>query len=97
MNNEYVKKPPLGAMPAWFGAARRISELANAINRTATDYSDGDEYRMKNWAKEIMMECDILSNFPLGSPGQEEINIPASLFHAFNNQNQKESDGDANA
>lgn len=95
MNNEYVKKPPLRVMPAWFGAARRISELAEAINRTATDYSDGDEYRMKNWAKEIMMQCDILSDFP---PGSEPIvPIPAMLFHSFNNQNQKESDGDANA
>lgn len=95
MNNEYVKKPPLGAMPAWLGATRRIVELAKAIDRTATEYSDGDEYRMKNWAKEIMIQCDILSDFP---PGSEPIvPIPAMLFHAFDNQNQKESDGDANA
>jgi len=95
MNNEYVKKPPLGATPAWLGATRRIVELAKAINRTATDYSAGDEYRMKNWAKEIMMQCDILSDFPPGS--EPKVPIPAMLFHALNNQNQKESDGDANA
>ena len=98
MSNERMCKPPIGAMPAYLSATRRIIELAKAIDRTAADYSAGSECRMKNWAKEIILQCDILSNFPFGSPGQEtELNIPASLFHAFNNQNQKESDGDANA
>lgn len=64
MNNEYMKKPPLGAMPAWLGATKRIVELAKAIDRTATDYSDGDEYRIRNWAQEIIMQCGILRDLP---------------------------------
>lgn len=82
MSKEIEHKPPLGAMPAWIGAARRIKELAEAISRTAETYSGSGEYRMKNWAKEIIIQCDILSDFPPGT--EQDIPIPNVLFNAFN-------------
>lgn len=61
---ETIRKPPLGAAPANACATRRIRDLAGAINRTAVEYSRGDEYRIRNWAQEIIMQCDILRDLP---------------------------------
>ena len=57
---EQARKPPIGAEPAYVSAAKRIRDLAGAINRTAMEYGIGDEHRMKAWAKEIVMQCEIL-------------------------------------
>ena len=59
---EQARKPPIGAEPAYVSAAKRIRDLAGAINRTAMEYGKGDEQRMKAWAQEIVMQCDILEN-----------------------------------
>lgn len=61
---EQIRKPPLGTAPANVCATRRIRDLAGAINRTAVEYSRGDEYRIRNWAQEIIMQCDILRDLP---------------------------------
>lgn len=90
MSDERLHKPPLGAMPAWISATRRIIELAKAINRNAADYSDGNELLIKKWAEEIRVQCEILSRFPPGS--EPDIPIPEILFRTFNNQKTKEGD-----
>lgn len=54
-----VHKPPLGATPAWLNARNRIGDLAKAIDRTAADPL-GDINNIRQWASEILMQCDIL-------------------------------------
>ena len=55
-----IDKPPIGVKPGWLHAVERISELAEAINRYATD-EHGAERRfvMRLWADEIKMQLDI--------------------------------------
>lgn len=57
----YIRnKPPVGTAPAWLTASRRIDELCRAIK----DYSDakptnGTE-KMREWAHEIILQCDLI-------------------------------------
>ena len=39
----------------------RIRYLADAISSTALSFSPGDEYRIRNWATEIIMHCDTIA------------------------------------
>ena len=55
-----VGKPALGAAPAWLKSEERIRELANAILRNLPA-PDRDIRRIRVWAKEIAMQCEIIT------------------------------------
>ena len=53
-------KPPIGVKPGWLHAVERISELAEAINRYATDEHGWESrFMIRLLADEIKMQLDI--------------------------------------
>ena len=53
-------KPPMGCKPAWLVAENRISELAQAIDRSVECRDRIGS--MRNWAQEILLQLEILEN-----------------------------------
>lgn len=60
MGEGTCKKPPLGVKPAWLSAWERVSKLAAAIQRQCNDAPHGNYRFCREWAREIVMQCDIL-------------------------------------
>lgn len=65
-----IEKPPLGVRPAWFTAWRRIGELAEGILRQY-ECSDARADLCEKWAKEIVMQCEIIEQFREKSHGPD--------------------------
>ena len=55
-------KPELGCKPYYVASGERIYELAAAITRYAENI-DTEYERIKEWAEEIKMHCDIANKF----------------------------------
>jgi len=51
-------------VPAFITAGKRIRELADAISNTASQGDVKDADRMRSWATEIVMQCDIMKSVP---------------------------------
>ena len=61
---EIKEKPALGVEPAWLHAWSRIADLVDAIERQY--YSqDMDAAPVKKWAREIILQCEIIEKFPI--------------------------------
>ena len=56
-----INKPVLGIAPAYVSAWKRIAGLAEAIMRQAQ--ADHDDRCCTEWAKEIVMQCEIAKAF----------------------------------
>lgn len=54
--NTIIKKPPLGAPPAYIMIEARIKELGEAIGRYDSLTQTTDQIR--SWAKEVLIYCD---------------------------------------
>ena len=52
-------KPQLGVKPAWLVAWERIGDLIDGIKRQYTS-SGGDAEQCEKWAKEIVMQCQLI-------------------------------------
>lgn len=53
-------KPPIGVPPYWIVARDRIIELCGAIERNATYSTRETADAIKIWAKEIMLQCNLI-------------------------------------
>lgn len=60
MGNQH--KPPIGCKPAWMVAWSRIADLIGAIERQY-ESPHGDAKLVEAWAKEIQMQCEIITCF----------------------------------
>ena len=56
-------KPPIGVMPYYISATRRIEELADAIKRNA---ATGNYVYVKQWAREIILQIDLFDKMAKG-------------------------------
>ena len=56
----------------------RIRYLADAISSTALYFEPGDEYRIRNWATEIIMHCDTIAKKKEG--GKKNIQLKKSGY-----------------
>lgn len=59
--SNYVRAP-LGTEPYYIAADRRVIALAKAIERYATLAERGKTKIMREWAKEIICQCDLIDN-----------------------------------
>ena len=57
-STEKIEKPPLGCKPAFIVAEDRILDLCSGIGRML---SSGNYDLAKKFAKEIYLQCDLLS------------------------------------
>ena len=56
-----MEKPAMGAAPGWLVAWSRIGDLSGAIVRQY-ESNHGDTELVKVWAKEIILQCQIIQN-----------------------------------
>lgn len=54
------EKPALGVMPCWLHTQNRICELAEAISKNAVSVHRSKTDLIRLWAKEILLQCDLL-------------------------------------
>lgn len=60
MDQTQQSKPPLGVKPYWMVSWSRISDLVEAIERQYEDAS-GNAKLVELWAREIVLQCQILN------------------------------------
>lgn len=56
-----MEKPEMGVAPWWLVAWSRIGELSGAIVRQY-ESNHGDAELVEVWAKEIILQCQIIQN-----------------------------------
>ena len=59
-NGKLTHKPTLGTAPYWTRACERINELCDAIARFNNSSGKPRYDKMREWAKEIELQCDLL-------------------------------------
>ncbi|BDZ81393.1 hypothetical protein [Claveliimonas bilis] len=61
-------KPPIGAPPYWYIGRERITELCRAIEEYAVYSTLESAGTMKMWAKEIVMQCEMIEKMKEEDP-----------------------------
>ena len=63
-----ARKPPIGAPPYWYIGRERIMELCRAIEEYAVYSTLESVGTMKMWAKEIVMQCEMIEKMKEEDP-----------------------------